>query len=139
MPRSRTKSMFHTSIHESTSLSTDNEDTSSAGGLARGGLTPFIFQRILNHVSLLTTHMYAHARITKRSISRNQTYICKVPYTVITRGRQSLKRSIIHAACITSYCGALFDPRAENRLPQKVALNERQTMFRVMNVRCSPR
>lgn len=99
--RSRTKSMFHASIHESTSLSTDNEDTSSTRGLARGGLTPLIYQRVLNHVFLLTTHMHtyihthAHALTTKRSISRNQTYICTVPYTVITRGRQSLKRSII--------------------------------------------
>lgn len=32
---SRTKSVFHASIHESTSLSTDNEDTSLARGLVR--------------------------------------------------------------------------------------------------------
>lgn len=36
-------------------------------------------------------------------------------------------------------CGLIRSARAENRLPRKVALNERQTMFRVMNVRCSQR
>lgn len=67
--------MFHTSIHESTSLSTDNEDTSSARGLAREGLTPFIYQRILSHVSLLATHIRTHHKTVDLSQSDIYVYV----------------------------------------------------------------
>jgi len=63
--------------------------------------------------------------------------------TVITRGRQPLKRSIIHAAWIERrgpIVGARRSIRARSkqaRCLEKLALNERQAMPRVTSVRCS--
>lgn len=67
-------------------------------GLACGGLS----QRLLNasHVFLPYTTTTSGRSLAIRCMH--------VPYTVITRGRQPLKRSIIYAACITGHCGGLI-------------------------------
>lgn len=57
------------------------------------------------------------------SIPTDQVYTCT--YTVITRGSQPLKRSIIYAGRVTAHWPA-YSP-VEKRLPRKVKLNERQT------------
>lgn len=68
------------------------------------------------------------------SIPTDQVYTCT--YTVITRGSQPLKRSIIYAGRVTAHWPA-YSP-VEKRLPRKVKLNERQTSPRREEKRREP-
>lgn len=98
-------------------------------GLACGGLS----QRVLN-----ASHVFPP--YTTTTSGRSLAIRCMhVPYTVITRGRQPLKRSIIYAACITGHCGGLIRSARWKQAASKSCPEWTSTMFRVMNVRCSHR
>lgn len=72
-------------------------------------------------------------------VDLSQSDVCTypIPLLLVAGSHWNVQLSTLPAS--RAIVGALFDTRAENRLPRKVALNERQTMFRVMNVRCSHR
>jgi len=74
-----------------------------------------------------------------QAVDLSQSDVCTypIPLLLVAGSHWNVQLSTLPAS--RAIVGALFDPRAENRLPRKVALNERQTMFRVMNVRCSHR
>lgn len=103
VPRSRTKSVFHASIHNRRACQRIMKTLPRREDLRAHRFNSARLQ-CRSHVFLLY-----HLTTNGRSLAIRCMH---VPYTVITRGRQPLKRSIIHAACITSHCAALFDPRA---------------------------